>query len=260
MRKMKNFALESLPDEIESVDDILQALKDSIKPEISAVVEGKLMALRLEKGNFTKYTEQAEKLSEAFRRSLVVEGIPKTKAKEMTIKKTVELCRKTATSEIVKSVLSAASFLSPKEVIAKFVTENDIVRREKRESDNNKNAGNKFNNNFQNNRGNYRGNRGNFRGNRGFQNNNRGNFNNNGNSNRGGFNGNYRGNDRGNFRGQNRGGHRGNTRGNYNNYGNNNQNQNEHVIRFVSGQQNGQQQQIQQNQGQNEQVFRLQLN
>lgn len=134
-----------MPEDIIAVQDIIDALRDGIAPTTSAVLEGKFMALKLEKSNFTKFTDLAEKLSEDFRRSLVMEGIPRNKAQEMTIKKTVELCRKTARSEIVKSVLSAARFSSPKEVIAKFVTENDVARREKKEQEQFKNNGNRFN-------------------------------------------------------------------------------------------------------------------
>lgn len=236
--KLTGLALECLPDDVASIEEIIDALRGGVTPTTSTVIEGKFMALRLEKSNFTKFTEQAEKLADEFRRGLVMEGIPKQKAAEMTVKKTVELCRKTAKSEIVKSVLSAAQFASPKEVIAKFVTENDVARREKREQEqfrgngnrnngnannrgNNRNFGNfnRFNNQNNNNRGGYNNN------NRGGFNNYRGGFNNNGN-NRGGFN-----NNRGNFNG-NRGGFSGNR--NFGNRNNNNQQQ-QHTIRLVTG-------------------------
>lgn len=127
-------ALECLPETINSIDDLTNALKQNIKPDTPKVVEGKLMALRLEKNNYTKFSEQLEKLAEAFRRSLISEGISKSLAQEMTVNKTVELCRKTTKSEIVKSVLSAATFDKPESVIAKFVTESDVARKEYKES------------------------------------------------------------------------------------------------------------------------------
>lgn len=133
--KLEAKALECMPDEIESVDDIVEALRAHIKPENSKVVEGKMLALRLKKGDFSEFSEEAEKLAESLKRTLVIEGISKAKAQEMTIAKTVELCRKTARSEIVKSVLSAKSFATPAEVIANFVTENTIARNEQRESE-----------------------------------------------------------------------------------------------------------------------------
>lgn len=134
--KLEGKALECITDDMNTVQQIIDALKLEIKPESSAVIEGKLQALKLIKGDFTKFTEEAEKLSEAFRRSLVVEGIPRAKAQEMTVKKTIDLCRKTARSDVVKSVLSSAKFDQPGDVIAKFVTESDIARKEKQLADN----------------------------------------------------------------------------------------------------------------------------
>lgn len=143
--KLEGRALECLPEEVTQMDHITSALKTTIKPESSKVIEGKIMALRIDKGNLSKFNEQAEKLSEALRRSLIIEGISKKKAEEMTITKTVELCRKTARSEIVKSVISATPFATPAEVIAKFITESEVARREYKESESAKNS--KFNKN-----------------------------------------------------------------------------------------------------------------
>lgn len=130
--KLEGKALECITDE-KTVIEIIAALKKEIKPESSTIIEGKIMALKLIKYDYTKFTEEAEKLSEAFRRSLVIEGIPRAKAQEMTIKKTAELCRKTSRSDIVKAALTSTKFEHPGEVIAKFVTESDIVRKEERE-------------------------------------------------------------------------------------------------------------------------------
>lgn len=54
-----------------------------------------------------------------------------SKANEISIDKTVQLCRKSTNSDIVKSILSSAHFDSPKEVIAKMITENDTCVKEK---------------------------------------------------------------------------------------------------------------------------------
>lgn len=51
--KLESRALECMPDEIADIRSITDALKATIKPENSKIVEGKIMALRLEKGNFT---------------------------------------------------------------------------------------------------------------------------------------------------------------------------------------------------------------
>lgn len=132
---------------------------DNIKPESFDVVEGKIMALKVRKGNYTEFTQEAEKLAKAFRRSLVVSGISQQKAQEMTIKKTVELYRKTARSEIVKSVLASSHYEQP----ATLVTQNDMAKKEKAESDafkgqQSKNSGVQNRNGKPNQKGNGRGN------------------------------------------------------------------------------------------------------
>lgn len=219
-------ALECIPENADTIKKFKDALSDNIKPESSDVVEGKMMSLRVRKGNFTEFTQEAEKLAEAFRRSLVVSGITTAKAHEMTIKKTIELCRKTARSEVVKSVISSSRYEQPADVLATLVTQNDVARKEKAESDafkskqQNKNFGSQNRNGRFNGRGGGRGNYGN----------NGGNYNNNG-----GRGGNL------NFRQQN--GNRDNhQRGNGNFRGNgqnrpyqNRGNRNEHTIRVVTG-------------------------
>lgn len=249
-------ALECMPAETPDLPSITNALKANIKQESSDVISGKMMALKLRKGNFTDFTTQAEKLAEAYRRGLVDEGISKPKAQELAVKKTVELCRKTARSDVVKSVISSTAYTNPSEVLAKLVTENDVANKEKRETDTYR-ANSQQNRNF---RGGNRGNRSNGRGNG------RGNFHNNGNR----YNNNY-GNNSGQNQNQNRQNQNGNGnfRGNGNYRGNGNfrqnrgnfQNQNEHTIRFVSGNSMGPSpghpQQQMQNPQQNEQVFHV---
>lgn len=223
LTKLTGKALECIPDDVEDVDAIITALRANIKSDSSEVVAGKLLALRVKKGDFTEFTKQAEQLSEAFQRGLVMEGIPKEQARKMSVKKTVELCRKTARSDIVKSVISSTAYSTPSEVLAKLVTENDVATKEKKETDANRmkqQQGHNF-------RGNSRGNRFNRGNNRG---NGRGNFGNNGNR----FGSNF-GNNRGQFQSQNQGqfqNRRGNFRGNGQNFRGN---RNEHTIRFVTG-------------------------
>lgn len=143
--RMEGKALEILPEHIPDVKTITDALKSKVKNESSIVIEGKMAALRLEKGNFAKFAEQVEKQAEGYRRSLINEGITREKAEAMSVRKTVELCRKTARSEIVKSVLAATSFETPADVVAKFITETDVARKEKQEADNYRNNKSKNN-------------------------------------------------------------------------------------------------------------------
>lgn len=209
------------------------------------------MALRVKKGDFTEFTREAEKLAESFRRSLVVSGITKAKAQEMTIKKTIELCRKTARFATVKSVISSSKYEQPADVLATLVTQNDIAKKEKVESDALKAKQQNKNTYSQNRNGRFNN-----------RSNNRGNFGQNGNRNRN------------NFRQQNgQNGQRDQQRGNSNFRGNgqnrnfqNRQNRNEHTIRFVTGNSVGpmqgqlgfpQQQMLQQQQPQQDQVYQI---
>lgn len=141
--KLEAKALETLSEDANTYEVIVDALKDNIKPDSSMVIEGRMLSLHLDKNNVAKFVKQAEELAEALRRSLIVEGISKPKADEMSIAKRVELCRKTARSGVVKSVISASKFSKPAEVLAKFTTESETAKRERQETSNfNKNKNN----------------------------------------------------------------------------------------------------------------------
>lgn len=159
--KLEQKALECLPENVEKISDITDALKSKIKTESSDVVDGKILALRLKSGNFSEFAKRAEELADEYRRSLVNEGITKIKAEEMAVKKTIELCRRIANNETVKSVISSTKYDKPSEVLTTFITQCDLAKKEKREADAAKQIFNK-NNNF---RGKNRG--GNRGGNRG---------------------------------------------------------------------------------------------
>lgn len=58
---------------------------------------------------------------------MVVEGISHAKAEEMTVEKTFHLCRAHTRFDLVKSVLASSKFECPNEVIAKMITENNII-------------------------------------------------------------------------------------------------------------------------------------
>lgn len=221
LTKLQGKAADCLSGEPASVEIIVNSLKEKIKPDNSKIIAGRMMAIRADRNNFTDYTKRTEELAEKLKTALVMEGIPNEKANEMTIEKTIELCRANTGSNIVKSVLASTKFDDAKDVVAKFIiesrtetTENNTVlafntkyRNNGRNGQfirNNYNNGNYYRNNSNNfrpnNRGNYRGRgRGYYRG--GGQNfsNNNGNRNNNSNYSRGSQN-NY---NRQNNRGQN---------------------------------------------------------
>lgn len=113
-----------------TLERIKQALQTNIRPDNSRVVEGRILSLHFNATNPQDFTEKAENLADAYRRSLILEGMTQAKATEMTIDKTVELCRKNTRSELVKSVLEATSFSSPKDVLAKMITQLTKVKQE----------------------------------------------------------------------------------------------------------------------------------
>lgn len=233
MTRLEGRAREAIITTPTKIDDITDQLKAGIKAESSKIIEGRILALRAERSSLTKFAEQAEKLADQFKRSLCLEGFSREKAKEITIEKTVEMCRKSARNDTVKAVLAASKFSEPKEVIAKMIIEINNIKQDKTNTppyshkfgNQNKNVGN-FNNRPNNNRnGNGFQNNRNSNGNRNFSQNNR--FNNNGqnNGNRSGYNN------------SNRNGNSGYGNQNYrNNSGqNNSRSSNDHNVRVVSG-------------------------
>lgn len=130
MTKLSGKALECVPAEPASIDVIIESLQANIKPDSSKVVEGKMMALKHDTSKSTEFATEAEKLAEALQRSLVVEGISQTKAKSMAVDKTVEMCRQTANTTEVRTIIASTTFADPKEVIAKFVVESATVAKD----------------------------------------------------------------------------------------------------------------------------------
>lgn len=114
-------ALESIPENPNTLQDVTDALKGKIKYDSSKVIEGRLLALKADHAKLNDYAKRAEELSEQFQRALVLEGFPKIKANEMAIEKTIELCRSNARSDLVRSILESAHFEDSKEVVAKYI-------------------------------------------------------------------------------------------------------------------------------------------
>lgn len=162
-----------------------------------------MAALRFTPSKSQDFSKETELLAEALQRTLIIEGMTKEKAKEETIEKTIEICRKSAHSDVVRSILGASSFSTPQEVISKFIVENTTDKSEKQIL--------AFRAYQSKQRTQTRG-RGNFRG-QNSRNQYHSQYNNQNND------GNYRNNNNSNWRGQNRyrGRGRGNGRGNYGN-------------------------------------------
>lgn len=91
---------------------------------------GRILSLRLNPNNQSDFAEKAETLAESFRRSLVIEGISNEKAIEMSIERTIDLCRANARTDLVKSILEASTFATPKEVVAKLLVQTEKAKHE----------------------------------------------------------------------------------------------------------------------------------
>lgn len=96
MSNVKGRALDVIPSDPADSTVIREAIKNKIKPEKSSIIEGRMIALKIDKGGFTEFSNKAEKLSDKYKHSLIVEGISKEKANEMTIAKAVSLCKSNA--------------------------------------------------------------------------------------------------------------------------------------------------------------------
>lgn len=129
--KLEGRAREAIPNSTDTVEKIVNALQTKIKPEASKVIEGKIQALRIDRMSVHDFAQKTDELAEAFRRALIVEGIPDTKAEEMTVEKAVSMCRNNARSDLVKSVLASSNFSNHKEVVAKFIVEINTAQNEK---------------------------------------------------------------------------------------------------------------------------------
>lgn len=128
--KLDGKAREVLPENITSIDQIKDLLKAGIKPDSSKVVAGRIAGLHIKDNNYTVFAKNVEDLADALRRSLVIEGMTKEKAREMAIESTVNVCRNNAKSDMVKAILASSVFHEPKDVVAKLIIEESNVQRE----------------------------------------------------------------------------------------------------------------------------------
>lgn len=118
LSKLEGTASEVVPEDPQTIDEILDALATEIKPESSKVVSSRILSLKFNKSSPQEFAKQAEELATSLQRAYIVEKIPRENAKEMTIDKVKELCRSNTTSDLVKSVIASTPYSDPKEVIA----------------------------------------------------------------------------------------------------------------------------------------------
>lgn len=181
--KLDGRAREFITEDVNSLEDLKCVLRENIVPENSKVIEGRITSLRYAYSRQEEFASKAEELADALRRTLIIEGMTAAKANEISVDKTIQLCRKSTNSDLVKSVLAATAFKSPKEVIAKLITESDVHVKEQQilrfqkfnKGQNSNNSGNKNKNGRDRNKGqksNGQNNGSNYNNNQGRQNNN----------------------------------------------------------------------------------------
>lgn len=219
--KLDGKALEAIPSEPATLQIVKDALKANLKPDNSDILEGRILALRQDRLTLQEFAKQAEELTDSLKRTYIVEGMTQEKANELTVKRTIEMCRANTRSLIVKSVLASTSFLDAKSVISKLVVESATDTKEKQILSfhsyrggnnhfrgNNRNTFRQFNNNRYNGNNNNYNYQQNQRPNNSFNRNSPGqnnSSNTNSNRNNQSNNNSYRGNNRGNYRGNGNG-------------------------------------------------------
>lgn len=132
--KLEGKAKEAVPTDATTVAEIKNALKAKVKPENTAVVMGRLLALRCDREKLQNFQEKAEDLADRLRRAYISDGMPAELAKSLTIEKTIEMCRSSARTQLVKSVLASTHFSEPSDVLAKYVVEVANENRETKEA------------------------------------------------------------------------------------------------------------------------------
>lgn len=128
--KLDGKAREVLPENISNITQITDTLKDRIRPDNAKIVEGRIAALSIKNNNYTEFSKNVEDLADALQRTLVLEGITKTKAQEMAIEQTIKICRKNARSEMVKAIIASTAYKEPKDVVAKLIVEEAETEKE----------------------------------------------------------------------------------------------------------------------------------
>lgn len=106
-------------------------LINNVRRDSSELIVGKLLNLRIEKGNLINFAEKLGKLACKLIDALIEEEIPGNKATEIATEYTVNICRSVSKTYLVKIILAASSFKTPEEAIAKFLIETSNERKER---------------------------------------------------------------------------------------------------------------------------------
>lgn len=118
-------AAEAVPDGTETFAELKAGLKAYIKPDSVRELESRMVTLTLG-NNAGEFAKKMDDLSEDLRKAYLRTGVPHAMALQMTIDKTIELCRAQARTTMVETAFQHPQlFTTPKEVTSKFVVESN---------------------------------------------------------------------------------------------------------------------------------------
>lgn len=121
--RLEGKALDAIPPEPQSIQQIKECIKTQIRPESSDLLEAQLSCITLARNNVEDFTKKVNDLADSLNRSLLMEGTSQIKAQSIVNKKVVEICRKNATSQTLNTIIAASTFQNHKEILAKFSLE-----------------------------------------------------------------------------------------------------------------------------------------
>lgn len=128
--RLEDRALDYVPANPASVIEITNALKASIKRNPSSLIESKLDSLKLKSlANLDEFVQCADKLAHELRSTMITEGCTPTKADEMVKSKVTKLCRDSAITDTIKTIMACGSFNTYMDVLTKFSSEMSNVPR-----------------------------------------------------------------------------------------------------------------------------------
>jgi len=121
--RLEGRALECLPTNCTSIDDIKSSLTKHIKPTSSKLLESQLSTINASKKTLQEFSSEIDKIAALLRQSLINEGCSSTKAEELVTSKVVDICRTSAQSDFIKTVLASSTFSNYQDVLNKYCLE-----------------------------------------------------------------------------------------------------------------------------------------
>ncbi|XP_036342275.1 putative uncharacterized protein DDB_G0278921 [Rhagoletis pomonella] len=171
----------SLASFIDKITLIEELSDERLTTTFIAFLKSKLEALKVHNNNYSDFAKQVEELADSLERSLIIEGMTQAKAHEMAVEQTINVCRLNSRSDMVKSILASSTFSDSKDVVAKMIVHDNIIKeqqvlafRSRRIRTNNFRGGYRGSNNYRYHNNNFRfnGNSNRHSGNTSYRNNN----------------------------------------------------------------------------------------